>query len=97
MASTKRWKPVFLDRCRHGGWYTNNRHNNGAAGGVHNNHIDCPGKRWFVDGFEDELGGFATRTEAAYAERCMILEDRVLELTKRLDTSIAEIATPKTE
>jgi len=83
---TRRWQPSFPERWRHGGWYTNNRYDNGAVGCVHNNHIDCPGKRWFVAGLEDELGGFSTRTEAAYAERCMMLEDRLAELLAALES-----------
>jgi len=88
---TRRWKPSFPERWRHGGWYTNNRYDNGAVGCVHNNHVDCPGKRWFVAGLEDELGGFSTRTEAAYAERCMMLEDRLAEMLAALRLAIPVI------
>lgn len=98
----RRWQPSFPERWRHGGWYTNNRYDDGASGCVHNNHIDCPGKKWFVAVFEDELGGFSTRTEAAYAERCMILEDRLenaiapdmLDALKEAELFISELPKP---
>lgn len=66
-------RPTFDERWRHGGWYTSNQYPSGASGCVHNNRADQPGK-WFVVGHEDDLGPFATRLEAALAEKCLILE-----------------------
>jgi hypothetical protein len=75
------WKPVFSERWRHGGWYVSVGYISGAQGCVSNNY---PDRKWRI-ACHEEAGTFASRTEAAYAERCIALQERLNVIARRCD------------
>jgi hypothetical protein len=81
MTLAKPWKPEY-EPWRHGGWYVTNLHYpSGAVGCVSRNYDD---RKWRV-ACHEELGTFATRNEAAHAEKGIALSETLNLIARRLD------------